>query len=69
MLKWAEEGYTVVAIQASSLKDNILSSAEILKACVDALSSCDLCDAKETFGMVGELCVPFAINADLCLSL
>lgn len=71
MIKWAEEGYTVVAIQASTLKDNVLSSAEILKACIIALTSCDLCDAKETVGLVGMLCDSFFwdINTDLCFSL
>lgn len=54
LIKWAEEGYTVIAIQASTLKLESTIAAEILKRSVEALTSCDHCDAKANIGLVGK---------------
>lgn len=48
MLKWAEEGYTVVEVQAKALNNNIIKSA------LDALHGCEKCDPKDKVGLVGQ---------------
>lgn len=50
MIKWAEEGYTVVEIQSralSSAKDDLLSLA------VQTLTDCQKCEPKDKIGLVG----------------
>lgn len=51
LVKWAEEGYAVVEIQATALgtgKDNVLKSA------IEALRDCDKCERKDKLGLVGQ---------------
>ena len=52
IIKWAEEGYTVVTLQASALKDE--SPESILRQSVAALTSCKECDTKDKIGLVGK---------------
>jgi carboxymethylenebutenolidase len=52
IIKWAEEGYTVVTLQASALKAE--SPASILGQSVAALTSCKQCDTKDKIGLVGK---------------
>jgi carboxymethylenebutenolidase len=54
LVKWAEEGYTVVEIQAQALRTG---AGHIVKAALDALSSCDKCEPKDKVGLVGEYIV------------
>jgi carboxymethylenebutenolidase len=52
MVKWAEEGYTVVAVQARALA-NSEPAAKALGAAVEALQGCVACEPKEKMGLVG----------------
>ena len=49
LIKWAEEGYTVVEIQASAVSGG---AADLLKAAVDALKSCDSCTPADKIGLI-----------------
>jgi len=51
MIKWAEEGYTIVAIKESTIKEKVDSIAEILKTAIGALASCEKC-VGEKVGLV-----------------
>lgn len=51
LVKWAEEGYTVVEIQARALqtgKDHLIKSA------IEALEACEKCEPKDKIGLVGQ---------------
>jgi carboxymethylenebutenolidase len=48
LMKWAEEGYTVVEIGANAEPENSLSVA------LAALASCESCVPKEKVGLVGK---------------
>lgn len=52
MLKWAEEGYTVVEIQAKALTGTGKSPL-IIKSALEALSGCEKCEPKDKVGLVG----------------
>ncbi|KAL4938370.1 hypothetical protein BDV06DRAFT_231909 [Aspergillus oleicola] len=47
-MKWAEEGYTVVEIQASAVQ----GTPGILETAVAVLEECDVCDNSESVGLV-----------------
>lgn len=49
LVKWAEEGYTVVGIQERAL---FTEASTLLKAGVEALSQCDECKPKGNVGLV-----------------
>ncbi|KAJ5381576.1 uncharacterized protein N7496_004004 [Penicillium cataractarum] len=49
MIKWAEEGYTVVEIQRRAL---ITGAREVLTKAIQALESCDKCDPKDKVGLI-----------------
>lgn len=50
MLKWAEEGYTVVEIQAKALTT---SKGHLLQSALEALHDCEKCEPKDKVGLVG----------------
>lgn len=54
LVKWAEEGYTVVEIQARALRTG---AGHIIKAAVEALRGCDKCEPKDKVGLIGS-CSP-----------
>lgn len=54
LVKWAEEGYAVVEIQARALRTG---AGHIIKAAVEALRDCDKCEPKDKIGLVGQ-CSP-----------
>ncbi|KAF2032557.1 hypothetical protein EK21DRAFT_98938 [Setomelanomma holmii] len=49
LIKWAEEGYTVVEIQERALQND---AAEVVKRGIDALRSDSQCEPKEKIGLV-----------------
>lgn len=51
LIKWAEEGYTVVEIQRRAL---IIGAREAITKAIQALESCDKCAPKDKIGLVGE---------------
>jgi hypothetical protein len=51
-IKWAEEGYTVVTLQAAALRAH--SIPDLLKLSVAALQSCLECLPKGKVGLIGE---------------
>ena len=55
LIKWAEEGYAVIEIQAKALRTG---TGHIIKAAVEALRNCAKCEPKDKVGLVGE-CSPF----------
>lgn len=50
-VKWAEEGYTVVAIEQGALKGNALQA---LQAATTALKGSDKCEPKDVVGLAGK---------------
>lgn len=51
LVKWAEEGYAVIEIQATAIstgKDNIIKSA------LEVLRDCNKCEPKDKVGLVGQ---------------
>ncbi|KAJ6437348.1 LOW QUALITY PROTEIN: lea domain-containing protein [Purpureocillium lavendulum] len=50
VLKWAEEGYAVVEIQTSAVKQG--APREVLDAALQALAECDECDSSDKIGVV-----------------
>lgn len=52
LVKWAEEGYAVIEIQATAL--NNASGEHIIKSAVETLRACDKCEPKDKFGLVGQ---------------
>lgn len=55
LVKWAEEGYTVVEIQAHALGDD---PSHAISSAIDALTSCEKCEPKDKIGLVGASRVP-----------
>lgn len=51
LVKWAEEGYAVVEIQARALA---AGSAQLLGSAVEALEGCGECEPKGKVGLVGQ---------------
>lgn len=51
LVKWAEEGYTVVEIQTRALRTG---AGHIIKAALEALRDCDKCEPKDKVGLVGQ---------------
>lgn len=51
LVKWAEEGYAVIEIQATALN---AGKGDIIKSAVDVLRSCDKCEPKDKIGLVGQ---------------
>ncbi|KAJ5642854.1 NTF2-like protein [Penicillium longicatenatum] len=49
LLKWAEEGYTVVEIEQSALETN---PQEVLKQAIECIVHCDRCEPKNSIGLV-----------------
>ncbi|POS69410.1 hypothetical protein DHEL01_v212194 [Diaporthe helianthi] len=49
LVKWAEEGYTVVEIQARALRTG---AGHIIKAAIEVLRDCDKCEPKDQVGLV-----------------
>lgn len=52
ILKWAEEGYTVVEIQASALAAGV----DAIASALDALQSHEKCDSHRAVGLIGTFC-------------
>lgn len=52
LIKWAEEGYTVVEIQLQALAKD---AASILKRSIEALRDHPKCEPKEKIGLVGTI--------------
>ena len=50
LIKWAEEGFTVVEIKASALAE----ARNALRTAIEALRQCAECDFDAKVGMVGE---------------
>jgi carboxymethylenebutenolidase len=50
LIKWAEEGYTVVEIQRRAL---VTGAREVLTEATQALDSCEKCDSKDKIGLIG----------------
>lgn len=53
LVKWAEEGYSVVAIGASVVKAEKANISQLLDDSLKALENCNECDPKGKFGLVG----------------
>lgn len=51
LVKWAEEGYAVIEIQATALATG---KGNVLKSAIEALRDCDKCVPKEKLGLVGK---------------
>lgn len=52
LVKWAEEGYTVVQIQARALGAASLAR-QLIRSAVEALEGCEKCEPKDKVGLVG----------------
>ncbi|KAF3760699.1 hypothetical protein M406DRAFT_282494 [Cryphonectria parasitica EP155] len=50
MVKWAEEGYTVLGIQASAFLT--ADKGELIRSAVETLKDCDKCEPKDKVGLV-----------------
>lgn len=71
LIKWAEEGYTVVEIQSRALGGG---QDDVLKLAFQLLTDCDKCEPKDKVGLVGmgNVCLLDSRrtqNADTCGSL
>lgn len=51
LVKWAEEGYAVVEIQARALG---AGQGNLIKSAVETLNKCDKCEPKDKVGLVGQ---------------
>lgn len=51
LVKWAEEGYAVVEIQATALSSD---KRHAIKSALEALKDCDKCQPKNKVGLVGQ---------------
>lgn len=51
LVKWAEEGYAVVEIQATALGT---AKTDIIKSAIQTLGDCNKCQPKDKIGLVGE---------------
>lgn len=56
LVKWAEEGYAVIEIQATAL--NNAGEEHIIKLAIETLRDCDKCEPKDKFGLVGQCSHP-----------
>jgi len=54
LVKWAEEGYTVVAITSKALEVEGSSFEKLLRDSVSALAECEDCNSKGGVGLVGK---------------
>lgn len=52
MIKWAEEGYTVIEIQAKALTTG---KGDLIKSALEALNGCEKCEPKDKVGLVCQL--------------
>jgi carboxymethylenebutenolidase len=52
LIKWAEEGYAVVEIQAKAFERD---ASEVLGDALKALKSCDKFEADNEIGLIGKL--------------
>lgn len=50
VLRWAEEGYTVVQISASAIES--LSVEAVFTEAIGALDKCDVCQPKDKVGLI-----------------
>lgn len=55
LVKWAEEGYTVVEIKAEALKS---TGTDPIRSAIETLYECDVCEPKDKIGLTGECCLP-----------
>lgn len=51
LVKWAEEGYTVVEIKAEALKSG---HGDPIRSAIEKLYACDVCEPKDKIGLTGE---------------
>lgn len=56
VLKWAEEGYTVVQISATAAGSSDVKT--VFDEAIQALEKCDSCQPKDKIGLVCESCSP-----------
>lgn len=54
LVKWAEEGYTVIEIQARAIETG---RGHLIKSAVEELQACEKCEPKDKIGLVGELII------------
>lgn len=54
LVKWAEEGYVVVSIQAQAISHGG-DVAEVMRYALEAMQSCDKLESQSRFGIIGEL--------------
>lgn len=59
LVKWAEEGYAVVEVQARAFKTN---GGDVLKSALQALRSCDGFIKESKIGLIGKL--PCIVSSD-----
>jgi carboxymethylenebutenolidase len=52
LVKWAEEGYAVVQIEAAAFERK--DSGDVLKEAINALKQCEKCDLNDKVGLVCE---------------
>lgn len=50
LVKWAEEGYAVIEIQAAALGTN---KGHVIKSALETLRDCEKCEPKDKIGLVG----------------
>lgn len=62
LVKWAEEGYTAVAIQQKAIADG---GRDALRSAVESLSKCDKCQPKDKMGLIGNCCSALEVLAAL----
>lgn len=55
LVKWAEEGYTVVEIRAEALKSG---GVDLVRSAIETLYGCDVCEPKDKIGLTGKCCPP-----------
>ncbi|KAJ0120226.1 lea domain protein [Diaporthe amygdali] len=48
LIKWAEEGYTVVEIKAEALR---LADGDLIRTVIEALYGCEVCEPKDKIGL------------------
>jgi len=58
LVKWAEEGYTVVEIHQDALMDGNANNA--IKLAIEALTHCEKCEPKDKIGLVGRSSPPLS---------
>lgn len=51
LVKWAEEGYAVVEIQATALST---SKGHVIKSAMETLRDCNKCEPKDKVGLIGQ---------------